>query len=41
MTKTQQKLTTKTNPKWKEKFPCMICGEYHYTKYCPHPDEVT
>jgi hypothetical protein len=22
------------------KFPCLICGEYHYTQDCPHCDEV-
>jgi hypothetical protein len=24
----------------KSKFPCLICGGDHYTRYCPHHDEV-
>jgi hypothetical protein len=28
-------------PQWKPKFPCLICGDDHYTRYCPHRDEVT
>jgi hypothetical protein len=25
----------------KPKSPCMICEEYHYTKYCPHREVVS
>jgi hypothetical protein len=24
----------------KAKFPCLICAEYHYTRVCPHREEV-
>jgi hypothetical protein len=27
-------------PQRKPKFPCLICGEDHYTQDCPHRDEV-
>jgi hypothetical protein len=32
--------TTEKKPQWKLKFPCIICGENHYTRYCPHHNEV-
>jgi hypothetical protein len=31
----------KTNMKMKVKFPCMICTEEIYMKYCPHCEEVS
>jgi hypothetical protein len=27
-------------PQQKPKFPCLICGDDHYTRDCPHRDEV-
>jgi hypothetical protein len=27
-------------PQWKPKFPCLICGDHHYSRDCPHHDEV-
>jgi hypothetical protein len=27
-------------PQRKPKFPCLICGDDHYTRDCPHRDEV-
>jgi hypothetical protein len=27
-------------PQRKPKFPCLICGDDHYTQDCPHRDEV-
>jgi hypothetical protein len=27
-------------PQRKPKFPCLICGDDHYTRNCPHRDEV-
>jgi hypothetical protein len=30
-----------TQPTRKPKFPCMICEEDHYTKYCPHREAIT
>jgi hypothetical protein len=27
-------------PQRKLKFPCLICGDDHYTRDCPHRDEV-
>jgi hypothetical protein len=30
-----------TKPKVKVKFPCLIFKDEHYTKYCPHHEEVT
>jgi hypothetical protein len=27
-------------PQRKPKFPCLICGEDHFTRDCPHHDEV-
>jgi hypothetical protein len=27
-------------PQWKPKFPCLICGDDHYTRDCLHHDEV-
>jgi hypothetical protein len=27
-------------PQWKPKFPCLICGDDHYTQDFPHRDEV-
>jgi hypothetical protein len=31
---------TKNQPQQKPKFPCLICGDDHYTRDCPHRDEV-
>jgi hypothetical protein len=31
----------KKKPQRKPKFPCLICGDDHYTRECPHHDEVT
>jgi hypothetical protein len=31
---------TEKQPQWKLKFPCIICGDDHYTRDCPHRDEV-
>jgi hypothetical protein len=28
------------HPQRKLKFPCIICGEDHYTRYCPHHNEA-
>jgi hypothetical protein len=33
--------TIEKKPQWKPKFPCLICGDDHYTRDCPHRDEVT
>jgi hypothetical protein len=38
---TKPQTTVETKPKRKVKFPCLICGDDHYTKYCPHHEEVT
>lgn len=35
-----QQTIVETSSKMKSKFPCMICGEDHYTKDCPHHEEV-
>lgn len=35
-----QTTATGKQPQWKQKFPCLICGDDHYTQYCPHHDEV-
>jgi hypothetical protein len=32
--------TTEKQPQWKLKFPCIICGDYHYTRDCPLRNEV-
>jgi hypothetical protein len=32
--------TTEKQPWHKSKFPCLICGDDHYTRDCPHRDEV-
>jgi hypothetical protein len=32
--------STKKQPQQKTKFPCLICGEDHYTRNCPHHDKV-
>ena len=39
-TQTQEPIV-EPKPKQKAKFPCMICGDDHYTKECPHKDQVT
>jgi hypothetical protein len=31
---------TEKKPQWKLKFPCIICGDNHYTRDFPHRDEV-
>jgi hypothetical protein len=31
---------TKKKPHRKLKFPCIICGDDHYTQDCPHRNEV-
>jgi hypothetical protein len=31
---------TEKKPQRKPKFPCLICGEYHYTRDFPYRDEV-
>jgi hypothetical protein len=31
---------TEKQPQRKLKFPCLICGDDHYTRYFPHRDEV-
>jgi hypothetical protein len=31
---------TEKKPQRKPKFPCLICGDDHYTRDCPHRDEV-
>ena len=31
---------TKKKPQRKLKFPCIICGDDHYTQDCPHRNEV-
>jgi hypothetical protein len=39
--KTQaQPPATEKKPQCKPKFPCLICGEDHYTRDCPHRDKV-
>jgi hypothetical protein len=39
--KTQpQTSTAGKQPQRKPKFPCLICGDDHYTRDCPHRDEV-
>jgi hypothetical protein len=43
---TSQADRTKTTPvkyrdKRKPRYPCLICGDDHYTKYCPRRTEVT
>jgi hypothetical protein len=38
--KKTQPIATKKQPQCKLKFPCLICGEDHYTRDCPHWDEV-
>jgi hypothetical protein len=35
-----QTLAAKKQPQQKPKFPCLICGNDHYTRDCPHHDEV-
>jgi hypothetical protein len=35
-----QTTTTEKKPQWKLKFLCIICGDNHYTRYCPHRNEV-
>jgi hypothetical protein len=32
--------TTERKPQWKLKFSCIVCGDDHYTRECPHHDEV-
>jgi hypothetical protein len=32
--------TVEKQPQRKPKFPCLICGDDHYTRDCPHRDEV-
>jgi hypothetical protein len=32
-------LAAKKKPQRKPKFPCLICGEDHFTRHCPHHDE--
>jgi hypothetical protein len=32
---------TEKKPQRKPKFPCLIFGEDHFTRDCPHRDEVT
>jgi hypothetical protein len=32
--------STKNKPQRKPKFLCLICGDDHYTRYCPYHDEV-
>jgi hypothetical protein len=32
--------TAGKQPEQKPKFPCLICGDDHYTRDCPHHDEV-
>jgi hypothetical protein len=39
-TQTQPPIVDK-QPQRKLKFPCLMCGEDHYTRDCPHRDEVT
>jgi hypothetical protein len=41
VTKTQEPTAARLKQKKKEKYPCMICTKDHYTKDCPHKDEVT
>ena len=36
-----QNLDTDSKNKRKEKFPCLICGGDHFTKKCPHREEVS
>jgi hypothetical protein len=31
---------TKKKPQQKLKFSCIICGDDHYTRDCPHSNEV-
>jgi hypothetical protein len=31
---------TEKQPQQKLKFPCIICGDDHYTRDCPHHNEV-
>jgi hypothetical protein len=31
---------TEKKPQWKLKFSCIICGDDHYTQYCPLRNEV-
>ena len=38
-TKTQEP-ATEPKEKRKAKYPCMICSDDHYTKDCPHKEEV-
>jgi hypothetical protein len=33
--------TTNEKDKRKPHYPCLICGDDHYTKHCPRPAEVT
>jgi hypothetical protein len=35
-----QTLSTEKKPQQKLKFLCIICGDDHYTRDCPHNDEV-
>jgi ribosomal protein L44E len=35
-----QTLATKKKPQQKLKFPCIICGDDHYTRDCPRHNEV-
>ncbi len=36
-----QELAPEPKEKRKAKYPCMICADDHYTKDCPHKEEVT
>ena len=36
-----QNLDVDSKNKRKENFPCLICGGDHFTKECPHQEEVS
>ena len=39
--KSQEIAAARSKKKKKEKYSCMICVKDHYTKDCPHKDEIT